>query len=58
MKNINHLIDIAGQPHQHIPVLLSLLAGLLIIKRKSYFFSDDEVVGDNMPATLMESGRR
>ncbi len=55
MKNINHLIDIARQSHQHMPALLSLLLGLIIIKKNpSVFFSDDEAIGDNIPVTLME----
>jgi len=58
MKNIEHLIDIAGQSHQHMPALLSLLVGLIIIKERSYFFGDDEAVGDNIPTTFMESRRR
>lgn len=59
MKNINHLIDVVGQSHQHMPALLSLLLGLIVIKKNpSLFFSDDEAVGDNIPITLMESIRR
>ena len=59
MKNINHLIDIVGQSHQHMPALLFLLLGLVVIKKNSsLFFNDDEAVGDNMPITLMELGRR
>jgi len=56
MKSINHLIDIVGQSHQHMPALLSLLLGLIVIKKKpSIFFGNDENVGDNIPITLMES---
>lgn len=58
MKSMNHLIDIAGQSHQHMPALVSLLAGLFIIKKKSYFFSDDENLGDNFPVMLKEPIRR
>lgn len=58
MKNMNHLIDIAGQSHQHMPALLSLLVGLCIIKKKSYFFGDDENLGDNFPVMLKESIKR
>ena len=59
MKNINHLINIAGQSHQHMPALLSLLVGLIAIKKNpSIFFSDDEAVGDNIPITLIELIRR
>ncbi len=56
MKNINHLIDIVGQSHHHMPALLSLFLGLIVIKKNpSIFFSDGEAVGDNIPITLMES---
>jgi len=59
MKNINHLIDTVGQSQRHMPALLSLFLGLVVIKKKpSVFFSDDEAVGDNIPITLMESIRR
>jgi len=56
MKNVNHLIEIAGQSHQHMMAFVSLLVGLIVIKKNPYiFFSDDEIVGDNIPVTLMES---
>ena len=59
MKNINHLIDIVGRSHQHMPALLSLFLGLIVIKKNSsLFFNDDEAVGDNIPITFMESIRR
>ena len=56
MKNI---INIVEQSHQHMPALLSLFLGLIVIKKDpSIFFSDGEVMGDNIPITLMESIRR
>ena len=59
MKNINHVIDIVGQSQHHMPALLSLLVGFIAIKKNpSIFFNDGEVVGDNIPITLMESIRR
>jgi len=59
MKNINHLIEIVGQSHQHMPALLSLLLGLIFLKKELPLFSDnDVVVGDNIPVTLMELIRK
>ena len=52
MDKTNHLIEIAKSAHQHMPVLVSLLAGLFIMKKRSYFFSDDENLGDNFPIML------
>jgi len=59
MKNMNQVIDIVSQSQHHMPALLSLLVGFIAIRRNpSIFFSDGEVVGDNIPITLMESIRR
>ena len=72
MKNINHLVEMARQSHQHMPSLLSLFLGLMVIKpfgknsrlypersrrikkRSSVFFNENEITGDNIPATLMD----
>lgn len=41
-----------------MPALLSLLLGLIVIKKNpSLFFSEDEAVGDNIPITLMDERR-
>lgn len=56
MKNINQLLDMAGQSHQHLPALLMLLVSLVVLRRRhSLSFGDDEISGDNIPITLMES---
>lgn len=56
MKNINHLVEMAGQSHQYMPALLSLFLGLIVIKKRpSVFFNENEVTGDNIPMTLIDS---
>lgn len=54
MDRLDHVMEIAKSSHQHMPALLSLLVGLFIIKKKSYFLSDDDCLGDNIPASLMD----
>ncbi|MBU0604888.1 MAG: hypothetical protein KKH77_01215 [Candidatus Omnitrophica bacterium] len=54
MERLNHVIEVAKSSHQHMPALLSLLVGLSIIRRRSYFFGDDENLGDNFPVLLKE----
>lgn len=54
MKNINHLIDIAGQTHFG-PTLLLFFVGLMFQKKRSWsLFTDDEITGDNIPVSLMD----
>lgn len=55
MDKTNHVIEIAKSAHQHMPALVSLLAGLFIMKKKSCFFSDDGNLGDNFPIMFKES---
>ncbi|MDD5617641.1 MAG: hypothetical protein PHG69_00965 [Candidatus Omnitrophica bacterium] len=56
MKNINHLVQIVSQTHHlSAPALLSLFLGLIVIKKRpSVFFNEDEAVGDNIPTSLMD----
>jgi hypothetical protein len=55
MKNINHLVEMAGQSHQFMPALLSLFLGLIVIKKRpSVFFNENEITGDNIPTSLMD----
>ena len=54
MERLNHVIDVAKASHHHMPALLSLLVGLSIIRRRSYFFGDGENMGDNFPVMLKE----
>ena len=54
MEKIKDLVEIAGQS-QHMPALLSLLVGLVVLKKRPWiFFADDEASGDNIPASLMD----
>ena len=52
MERLNHVIEVAKSSHQHMPTLLTFLVGLSIMKRRSYFFDDDESLGDNFPVML------
>ena len=58
MDKLNHVVELAKSSHQHMPALLSLLAGLFTMKHDSFLFIGDENPGDNIPVTLMESIRR
>ena len=57
MDRLNHVIEIAKQSH-HMPALLSLFLGLIVIKKRpSVFFTENDIPGDNVPATLMDGLR-
>ena len=54
MDRLNHVIEALRQS-QHMPALLSLLVGLIVIRKRPWlFFNDDEAAGDNIPASLMD----
>jgi len=54
MDRINNVMEVVRQSH-HIPAFLSLFVGLIVIKKRpSVFFNDDDAVGDNVPSTLMD----
>lgn len=54
MEKIKHLIEMVGQAH-HMPALLSLLVGLMVVRKRPWlFFNDGEIAGDNIPASLMD----
>ena len=56
MKNINHLVEMAGQSHQYMPALLSLFLGFIVMKKRpSVFFNESEITGDNIPMALIDS---
>ena len=50
MDRIDHVIEIANSSH-HMPMLLSFLMGLFVVSRVE---GREEVLGDNVPATLLE----
>ncbi|GEM_PF-4889539 len=52
MNRIDHVIEVARSSHQ-IPLLLSFLVGLFVTKREC-LIDEEEITGDNVPATLME----
>ena len=54
MDRLNNVIEVVKQSH-HMPTLLSLLVGMFIIKRNSFLHAeDDDVLGDNIPTSLMD----
>ena len=54
MEKIRHIFEAVSQS-QHMPALLSLFVGLMVIRKRPWlFFSDNEIVGDNIPASLMD----
>ena len=58
MNKITELI-VAVKTSHYLPAMLSLVMGLLILKKQSFFFKDnDSVFGDNIPVTLIDSIER
>jgi len=54
MDRLNNIFGIANQAH-HMPALLSLLVGLMVVRKRPWlFFNDGEIAGDNIPASLMD----
>ena len=54
MNRIDNVIEIAKSSHQ-MPLLLSFLVGLFVIKRsRGVELYEDDIVGDNVPTTLIE----
>jgi hypothetical protein len=51
MDRIDHVIEIAKSSH-HMPMLLSFLMGLFVVSRVEG--REEEVLGDNVPTTLIE----
>ncbi len=55
MERMNEVIDIA-RSSRHMPFLLSLLVGIFVIRKDRYADEvEDPVIGDNVPASLMQS---
>ena len=54
MDRLTHVIEITKSSYQHLPSLLSFLAGLLSIKRDSFLIIDEGATGDNIPMTLID----
>ena len=58
MDKLNHLIEVARQSH-NTPWILSFLVGFFAIRKVQYVpTNEDEVLGDNIPATLIENIER
>ena len=57
MDRIDHVVEIAKSSH-HLPMLLPFLLGLFAVGRDRSAdiadIRDDEIVGDNVPTTLIE----
>lgn len=54
MERIDEVVTAAKSLQQQMPGLLCLLAGLMLLKKGSFFYYEDEIVGDNIPITLIE----
>lgn len=58
MEKFGQAVDIVRSSH-HVPFLLSLLLGICLIRKKKYAEeANDPVIGDNIPASLIEFMRR
>lgn len=58
MERIEHAFEIVRTSH-HVPFLLSLLLGIFLVKKDRHAEEvSDPVIGDNIPASLMEFMRR
>lgn len=54
MEKIRHMFELVSQS-QHMPALLSLFIGLMVIRKRPWlFFNESEIAGDNIPASLMD----
>ena len=53
MERLNHVIEALRQSH-HMPALLSLLVGLVLFKKENSLLCEDEIIGDNIPTSLMD----
>lgn len=51
MERMNQLIEMAKQS-QHLPWVLAFLVGLVFVKKDKH--SEGEILGDNVPTTLIE----
>lgn len=55
MEKINHMVEIANQSH-HLPLFISFLIGVLTVKKRVYMNREDtDILGDNLPLTLIDS---
>jgi len=55
MDRMNHLMEVAKQS-QHLPWVFAFFVGLVVVKKNRN--DDVELLGDNVPATLIEGLRR
>ena len=55
MERLDQIIAITKSSH-HLPAFLSFLAGMLIAKKRVYSnWEDNDILGDNLPLTLIDS---
>jgi len=55
MDRLNHIIEVIRQSH-HMPWAIAFFVGLVLVRKSR--LEDSEILGDNVPATLIEGLRR
>jgi len=51
MERLNHIIEVMRQSH-HLPWVIAFFVGLMVVRNSK--FDDSEILGDNVPTTLIE----
>jgi len=51
MDRLNHIIEVIRQSH-HLPWAIAFFVGLVLIRKSR--LEDTEILGDNVPASLMD----
>lgn len=51
MERLNHIIEVIRQSH-HLPWVIAFFVGLIVARSSK--FDDVEMLGDNVPTTLIE----
>jgi len=55
MERLNHFIEITKSSY-HLPAFLSFLVGMLVVNKRVYSNREDnDILGDNLPLTLIDS---
>jgi len=56
MEKLNQILEISRS--HHLPAVLSFLVGLLVMRRHHVDENADEILGENVPLTLIDALRR
>lgn len=51
MDRLNHIIEVIRQSH-HLPWVIAFFVGLVLVQSNK--LEDAEILGDNVPASLMD----